>query len=123
MRFLIQVILTSLFSYILQQFMSPWIVVFVAGLVALVIQSSPTSAFLGGFISISLLWMLKATVIDVYTDSILSVKVAALMGLKSSIALILLTGIVGGILGGFGAASGQHLIRVLKRNRGDFYRS
>ncbi|OJW66627.1 MAG: hypothetical protein BGO68_01600 [Candidatus Amoebophilus sp. 36-38] len=122
MRFIFQVILTSLISYILQQFMPSWIVVFVAAIVALFVQSNPAAAFLGGFAAISLLWMCKATIIDVYTNSILSVKVAAILGMKSSIMLILLTGILGGLLGGLGAASGQHLLRIIKKDRGDFYR-
>jgi UPF0716 family protein affecting phage T7 exclusion len=67
--------------------------------------------------------MAKATIIDVYTNSILSVKVADLLGLKSSIMLILVTGITGGLLGGLGAASGQQLLRIFKRDKGDFYRS
>src|SRR5690606_12270821 len=98
MRFLVQVILTSLLSYILQQFLAPWIVVPVAMLVALMTQHNASASFLGGFAAISLLWMGKATMIDVYTNSILSVKVAALLGLKSPIMLILLTGLIGGLL-------------------------
>ena len=122
MRFIFQVILTSLISYILQQFMPCWIVVLVAAIVALFIPSNPAAAFLGGFAAISLLWMAKATMIDVYTNSILSAKVAALIGIKSSIMLILLTGLLGGLLGGLGATSGQHLLRMIKKDRGDFYR-
>lgn len=122
MRFFVQVILTSLLSYILQQFIAPWIVVPVALLVALMTQNNASAAFLGGFAAISLLWMTKATMIDVYTNSILSVKVAAVLGLKSSIMLILLTGLIGGLLGGLGAASGQHIRYMLKRKQRSTYR-
>ncbi len=122
MRFLVQVILTSLLSYILQQFIAPWIVVPIAMFVALMTQNNTSAAFLGGFAAISLLWMAKATMIDVYTNSILSVKVAEIMGVKSSIMLILLTGLVGGLLGGLGAASGQHLRYMLKRKQRSTYR-
>jgi hypothetical protein len=122
MRFLVQVILTSILSYILQQFIAPWIVVPVAMLIALMTQNNASAAFLGGFAAISLLWMVKATVIDVYTNSILSAKVAPLLGLKSPIMLILLTGLVGGLLGGLGAASGQHMLYMLKKKHRSVYR-
>jgi hypothetical protein len=122
MRFLIQVILTSLLSYVLQQFMAPWVVVPIALCVALVVQNNAIGAFFGGFAGISLLWMAKATVIDVYTQSILSAKVAAVLGFKSPIMLIFLTGLLGGLLGGLGGASGQHIRYILKKKPRGGYR-
>jgi len=122
MRFFLQVVFTSLVSCILQQFVAPWAVVFVAAIFSMLIQTKTSSAFLGGFAAISLLWMVKATIIDVYTDSILSVKVAVLLGLRSTILLILLTGLIGGVLGGLGAASGQQILKIFKRKKGAFYR-
>lgn len=122
MRFLVQVMLTSFLSYALQQFIAPWIVVPIAMFVALMTQNNANAAFLGGFAAISLLWMAKATTIDVYTNYILSVKVAAAIGLKGSIVLILLTGLLGGLLGGLGAASGQHIRYMLKRKQRSVYR-
>lgn len=122
MRFFVQVILTSLLSYILQQFIAPWIVVPIAMLVALMTQNNAAAAFLGGFAAIGLLWMAKATMIDVYTNSILSAKVASVLGFQSSIMLILLTGLIGGLLGGLGAASGQHILFMLKRKQRSGYK-
>lgn len=122
MRFFVQVILTSLLSYILQQFIAPWIVVPIAMLVALMTQNNAAAAFLGGFAAIGLLWMAKATMIDVYTNSILSAKVASALGFQSSIMLILLTGLIGGLLGGLGAASGQHILSMLKRKQRSGYK-
>lgn len=122
MRFIVQVILTSFLSYILQQFIAPWIVVPIAMFIALLTQNNAFAAFLGGFAAIALLWMAKATMIDVYTNSILSAKVAVILGVKSSIMLILLTGLVGGLLGGLGAASGQHILYMLKRKQRSVYK-
>ena len=122
MKFILQVIFTSFLSYMLQPFLAPWIVVVIAGLVTLPIKTSASSAFLGGFVAISLLWMCKATIIDVHTNSILSTKIANLIGINSSILLILLTGTIGGILGGLGALSGQQLIHVLRKTKGSSYR-
>ncbi len=114
MPFLIQVFFTGLLSYILQQFFTAWIVVPVALFISFImINSTPFAKFLGGFAAISLLWMWKATVIDIYTNAILSSKIATMLGLKSVVILILVTGLVGGILGGLGAATGQCLRNIL----------
>ena len=126
MKFLIQVILTSLISYLLQPILPSWIVVIIAAIVVFVIPSTPILAFVGGFIAISVLWMIKAAHIDVQTLSTLSTKIASLLGIKRPISLILLTGLVGGTQGGLGAASGQHILHLLqwliKKKRGDFYK-
>jgi hypothetical protein len=47
--------------------------------------------------------------IDVRTNSILSTKIAPLLGFQSATLLILLTGLVGGLVGGLGALSGQQI--------------
>ena len=70
---------------------------------------------MGGFTAISLLWMIVATLIDVRTNAILSTKIAPLLGFQSSTLLILLTGLVGGMVGGLGALSGQQLRALLNQ--------
>jgi len=113
MQFLIQVFFTGLLSYILQHFFTAWVVVPVAIFIAFIMTNgTPFAKFLGGFAAINLLWMGKATIIDIYTKAILSTKIAAMLGLKSVVVLILLTGLVGGMLGGLGAATGQCLRNI-----------
>jgi hypothetical protein len=122
MRFIIQVILTSTLSYFLQQVMPPWVVVLVAAFISWLISNTLLTAFWGGFVALSLLWMIMATMIDVYTHSVLSLKIAPLLGLKSPIVLIVLTGFTGGILGGLGAICGQHLLRLSRRRKSNVYK-
>ena len=122
MRLMLQVALTAFLSYIVEQWLLAWAIVICASIVAMCIQTTHTTAFLGGFIAISLLWMAKAAVIDVRTHSILSTKIAPLLGFQSPIVLILLTGLLGGILGGLGAMSGHQLRELLySTKKGNFY--
>ncbi|MEM9417231.1 MAG: hypothetical protein AAF963_02665 [Bacteroidota bacterium] len=109
MKFLIQVVLTALLSYLTAQFLPWWSLVICAAAVAMGLDLRPATAFKGGFVAISLLWTLVATWIDVTTNAILSSKIAPLFGLQRSIFLILLTGLLGGIVGGLGALSGQQI--------------
>ena len=117
MKFLIQIILTTLLSYLVAQLLPWWSLVICAAVVAMPLNLSQKSAAWGGFVSISLLWMGTATFIDVQTDSTLSNKVAPLLGFQSAILLILLTGLVGGIVGGLGAWSGQQIATRLLHRR------
>ena len=117
MRFIIQVVLTCLLGYVAEQFLPWWVISFCAFTVAIGLSMNSVSAFLGGFTANSLLWMIVATTIDVRTSSIISTKIAPLLGFQSSTLLILLTGLVGGTVGGMGALSGQQLRTLLvKKN-------
>ena len=113
MKFLIQIVLTVLLSYVAEHFLPWWTIGLCAAIVAMGLNLNKITAFLGGFTSISLLWMAVATLIDVRTNSILSTKIAPLLGFQSSTLLILLTGLVGGLVGGLGALSGQQLHTLL----------
>jgi hypothetical protein len=74
------------------------------------------SAFLAGFMGISLLWSGMALYINQQNESILSLRVVKLFPLsESSIALIITTGILGGILGGFATKCGDELRRFLMK--------
>ncbi len=112
MKFLTQVGLTMFLSYIAEQYLPWWTIGICAAVVAMGLTLNKFAAFLGGFTAISLLWMTAATLIDVRTNAILSTKIAPLLGFQSSTLLILLTGCIGGIVGGLGALSGQQL-RIL----------
>ena len=117
MKFLIQVVLTVLLSYIAEQFL-PWCTIGIcAAVVAMGLPLNRITAFLGGFTAIGLLWMVAATRIDVHTNSILSTKIAPLLGFQSSTLLILLTGLVGGMVGGLGALSGQQIRALLTQQK------
>ena len=74
------------------------------------------SAFLAGFMGISLLWSGMALYINQQNESILSLRVVKLFPLsESSIALIITTGILGGILGGFATKCGDEFRRLMMK--------
>ena len=65
--------------------------------------------FLAGFASISILWVGKAMITNLSTDSDLAEKVARTFMLHNTGFLLLLTLILGGLVGGFAAMSGSAL--------------
>ena len=119
---MIQVVLTVLLSYVAEQFLPWWTIGICAAIIAMCLTLNRIAAFLGGFTAISLLWMIVATSIDVRTNAILSTKIAPLLGFQSSTLLILLTGLVGGMVGGFWALSGQQLRALLTPKKPEQFR-
>jgi hypothetical protein len=110
MKFLFAFILTALLSYAAGFYLPWWSIAIAAFLVAIVIPQKPIKAFLCGFLSLFLLWMILALYIDIGNQHILSIKIAELLFKSHSHALIMsVTGLVAGLVGGFAALSGAYL--------------
>lgn len=113
MRFILASLLTALLAFIAGIFLPWWVLAVVAFGVALLLPQSNFAAFCAGFVGIFLMWGLVATWIDVKNESLLTRQVAQLLPLGGSpILLILVTALVGGLLGGFAALSGNSLRRL-----------
>jgi len=110
MRFLVAVLLTALLSFVASLYFEWWVIAIVAFIVGLMVQQKAWKAFLAGFAAIFLLCASLAEWMDNANESILSQKIASLLPLGgNSILLILITGLVGGLVGGFAALSGSYI--------------
>src|SRR5438045_5914839 len=107
MRLFLSIILTALFCFIAGLFLPWWSIAVIAFLVALLFRQSLGAHFLSGFAGVFILWFILSFWIDLKNEHILSAKVAQLFHLgAASILLILITALVGGIVGGFAAFTG-----------------
>ena len=117
MRFFLAFILTFLLSFIAGLYLPWWSIALVAFLVALLLPQSAGRSFGAGFAAVFLLWGLLALWRDLPNKSLLSQKIAQLFYLQgSSLLLILVTALVGGIVAGFAAMSGS-TIRPYRKSR------
>jgi hypothetical protein len=108
-KVLVKILLTALMAYLLQT-MFPWWTIVIAGFsISFIVSTKGPTSFLGGFLGIGLLWFILASITDIRTDSILTARVAEIFSLPNSSLLILLTSIIGGLAGGFGALTGNQL--------------
>lgn len=110
MKFFLALILTALLSYAAGFYLPWWSIAITSFLVAVVMPQKPWKAFLAGFLSLFLLWIILALYIDMGNQHILSMKIAELLFKSHSHALIMsVTGLVAGLVGGFAALSGAYL--------------
>ncbi len=117
MRLLLSVLLIAALGYLAGLWLPWWSIAVVAFLVTLLIPQSPGTGFLSGFLGIFIMWAIVAFWIDIQNESILSRKIAELLPLGgSSILLVLVTAIVGGLVGGFAGMAGSS-IRAPRRRR------
>src|SRR4051812_33920005 len=118
MKFLLSVALTALIAFVAGLW-SPWWSLAVAAFVAaLFVRQSAPKAFLSGFTGIFILWAILAWWIDMQNMGILSKKIALVLPLSgNSFLLILITAIVGGLVGAFSAATGALLVAARRNSR------
>jgi hypothetical protein len=116
MRFLAAILLIALFSFIAGLFLPWWSIAIIAFLVALLVPQSIGRSFLAGFTGIFLLWFLLALWIDIKNNHLLSQKIAQLFRLgNASLLLVVVTALIGALVGGFAAMSGASLRPVRRR--------
>lgn len=111
MKFFVAIILTALLSFVAGIYIKWWwFFAIISFFVALLVNQGAGKSFLSGFLGLFILWAGLAWWIDIKNESVLSVKIAELLPLGgSSFALILVTGLLGGIIAGFAALSAGFL--------------
>jgi|SRR5580658_7281188 hypothetical protein len=103
-KFLINTLLIALLSFIGGLFFPYWVIAPIAFVVSLLIPLRPPLAFLSGFLALFLLWGGLALAANLANGGILATKIAWLLPLGGSpYALILVTALVGALVGGGGA--------------------
>ncbi len=114
-RFIGQLILVMVLSYT-SQFMLPWWGVMIgSALATILVYNKGFFSFFAGFIGLGALWFYLAYSIDNANQSLLSGKVAALFGLESGFQMVLVTALLGAIIGGFSALTGNYFIAMFKK--------
>ncbi|HWB91089.1 MAG TPA: hypothetical protein VG605_04535 [Puia sp.] len=103
-KFIATTVLIALLSFIGGLFLPWWTIAVAAFLVSALIPQRPLAAFFAGFLALFLLWGGMALAIDVANDHILSTRVAGVLPFhESSTLLLLVTGLVGALVGGGGS--------------------
>jgi len=112
MLFLVILILSVLSSY----FLPWWTVAVVAFLAALFIGKTSGQSFLFGFSGVFVAWVLVALFKSLPNDNMLAERVVQLFPLPHNwICVLLVTGIIGGLIGAMGALSGALLKKALAK--------
>jgi hypothetical protein len=110
LKFLAATLLITLLSFACGLYFPWWVIAPVSFLVSLLIPQRPLLAFMAGFLALFLLWGGMALAIDQANGSILSARIAAILPLGgSSHAIIVVTGLVGALVGGGSALTAAFL--------------
>ncbi len=112
MKIIAAIVLTALLAFAagLYGVLPWWSFVGTSLIIAMAVHQRPGRAFLSGFLGLFLLWTVLAFLKDAANDQVLSAKVAQVLPLGgSSLVLILVTGIIGGLVSGLAALTGSYI--------------
>ena len=86
-----------------------WIFILIVVGCGYFLPTEKSNSFVIGFMAIFILWLGYAFFIDLQNDHILSHRIIILFHLPNSFSLIVITSILGGIIGGLASWSGYNL--------------
>ena len=110
MKFFVSLILTALVSFAVCLYLPWYCIAIVAFGIAVLIPQRPFKAFLAGFLSLFLLWGGLSWWINNGNEGILAHKVSVLiLHMDSPLLLVLVTAIIGALVGGFAALTGSYI--------------
>ncbi len=108
MKIFVSIILTAILSFALSIFFPWWSIALAAFAVAFSIPQAPWKSLLCGFVGVFLLWTILAWWINMANDDLLANKISVILLKKeSSGLLILVSGLIGGLVGGAAALTGS----------------
>lgn len=110
MLFLLILILTLICSY----FLPWWFAAAIAFGVAFFMAKKPGITFLAGFAAVFVAWAILALLKSLPNNNMLADRVAHLFQLPNWILLLLVTSVIGGLVGGLAALSGALLKKAIK---------
>ncbi len=117
MKFFISILLIALLSFAVSLFMPWWVIAIAAFIVAFAIPQKPWLSFLAGFTALFILWIAISFYISSANDDLLVHKMSVLfLKADNPILLFLLTGLIGGLVAGFGSLSGRFLRKIVSSN-------
>lgn len=120
-RFFLIFLITALIVYLLGHFLPFWaLMILIAGL-SFFVGGNSGASFLGGGFGFGGVWLVMVLVISIQANSDLPDKMASLMGLTNTNLLWLFTAILGFLLGGFSALTGNLFKKLFKKEEQDIY--
>src|ERR1700704_3938367 len=114
LKYILSILVTSLMAFVSGIYLPWWGIAIAAFLVSAAIPQKPALSFLSGFLGVFLLWEVLAWWIDNKNNGILSQKIASILPLNgSSVFLIVITSVIGGLVAGVAALSGTYMRRLI----------
>lgn len=107
MKFILHIFLIAGLTLLSATYLPWWGACIIAFVVSFVLEQKEGTSFLAGWIGVMLCWGISSFMINLSNEGVLAGKIGMLFGGLSAGALVLLTAVLGGLLGGLASWSGR----------------
>ena len=107
MKYIFGIIGIIVLGFFIQSVLPWWTIAIVAAIIGASIKFTNLQSYAVGFIGVFLLWGIYAGFINNANEGILAIRMGALFGGLGAYQMVLVTALLGGIIGGFGALTGR----------------
>jgi hypothetical protein len=117
MKFFITILLIAALSFAACLFLPWWVIAITAFIVAFAIPQKAELAFLAGFTALFILWAGMSFYMSSANGNLFVHKMSILfLKMDNPTVLYILTGLIGGLVAGFGSLSGRLLKKMMVKN-------
>ena len=116
MKFFTLCIISALVALLLGPFIPFWGLMAIIGVCAALVGGKHLPAFLGAGVGVALVWFAVPLWVSIRTGSELPAKIGGIMGFENPIILILITSLIGFLIGGFSAWTGVSFRKIFSRS-------
>jgi hypothetical protein len=115
MRFTLMFILSGLCAYLFGAYLPHWGLMLAIGVLAVAVGGKGTMAFFSAALAVGVVWFLVPFLTMLRTGSGLPEKMTEIMGLGNDLPLFGVTSLIGFLIGGLGALSGNKLRKIFEK--------
>jgi cellulose synthase/poly-beta-1,6-N-acetylglucosamine synthase-like glycosyltransferase len=117
MKFIIRTIIIVVAAHFSLLYFPWWSMAICAFFAGAIIAGKNLSTFFSGFIGLGFLWLIQSFIIHNDSSGLLSNKIAELFSLSDGVYMVIISGIVAGLVGGFSTLSGFRFRRLFSRDK------
>lgn len=121
MKLFLRLILIGTLTYFLSLIFPWWIIACIGAVCGWLIPGGVISTFISGFLGVGIVWMGHAWSLDAKNESVFTNTMLEVLPFGEPIVLIVVTGAIGGLVGGLAAVSGGLLRKPAEKKRGGGY--
>jgi hypothetical protein len=118
MKFIYHTFAIALLAFVLELFLPWWSISIAAFIAGYLFAENGWRSFFAGLLGIAILWLAMSLYIDASTGSILTPRIAGLFPTKTVPLLIVITCVVGGLVGGFASLTGGMISHKGRNHKG-----
>lgn len=117
MKILLRIALIAVLAYFVPFLFPWWSLAFCAIIIGFLIPGHLFNSFISGFLGAGAVWFFLAWRIDNETNSVLSSKMVQLFPVDDVFYLILLSGLIGALVSGFGMITGSSFRQIFVKKK------